>query len=316
MIIFFAGKKLSIYGDLLAEKTGLSKGWIGIILMASVTSLPELMVGISSVSIVKSPDLAVGDIIGSCAFNFGILAMLDAFTPKSKPIFGIASQTHILNAGLGIILIGLVGISLIIPRQIAVTPWISFSSILFIIVYFFSIRIIYYNEKNHPETLVILNSSKTLTPTKTIVKKYIVLSLLIIIAALALPFLANQIAQIWGLNSSFVGTFFLAASTSLPEIAVSVAAVRIGSIDLAIGNLLGSNIFNIFILALDDVFYSNGLLLQDASSTHLISVLSTILMAAVVIIGLSYHAKGKKYFLAWDAIVIFAIYILNLFLLL
>lgn len=316
LIIFFAGKKLSYYGDLLAEKTGLSKGWVGIVLMASVTSLPELMVGISSVTIVKSADLAVGDIIGSCAFNFGILAMLDAFTPKSKPIFGIASQTHILNAGLGIILIGLVGIALFVPHQIAVTPWIALSSILFIIVYFLSIRIIYYNEKNHPETLITHNTPKTHAPAKLILKKYMILSLVIIVAALALPFFVDNIAQTWGLNSSFVGTFFLAASTSLPEIAVSVAAVRIGSIDLAVGNLLGSNIFNILILALDDVFYSNGLLLQDASSSHLISILSTIMMAAIVIIGLSYHAKGKKFFLAWDAILIFAIYVLNLLLLL
>ena len=118
-----------------------------------------------------------------------------------------------------------------------------------------------------------------------------------------------------GLEKSFVGTFFLAASTSLPEIAVSIAAVRMGSIDMAVGNLLGSNIFNILILAIDDLFYTKGLLLQDASPGHLISILSTILMSAIVIIGLSYHAKGKRYFLAWDAILIFIIYIINLFLL-
>ena len=84
VIIFFAGKKLSRYGDMLSEKTGLSKGWVGLILMASVTSLPELMVGISSSAIVQSADLAVGDILGSRAFNLGILAMLDAFVPKRE----------------------------------------------------------------------------------------------------------------------------------------------------------------------------------------------------------------------------------------
>ena len=116
-IIFFAGKKLSLYGDLLAEKTGMSKGWIGLILMASVTSLPELMVGISSAAIVKSADLATGDILGSCAFNLGILAMLDAFIPKHQPLFGIASPRHMLIAALGIILLSLVGFALFLRRR-------------------------------------------------------------------------------------------------------------------------------------------------------------------------------------------------------
>ncbi|MEY3349588.1 MAG: hypothetical protein RLY46_1627 [Bacteroidota bacterium] len=312
--IFFVGRKLSFYGDLLADATGISKGWIGIILMASITSLPELMVGISSVTIVGSADLAVGDIIGSCAFNLGILAMLDVFTPKHKPIFGIASQTHILNAGLGIILITIVGLTIFIPHHIAITPWIALSSVIFILVYFLSIRIIYFNERNHPE-----NNQPTLRnnlPTlKKIIFRYISFSSFIILAALALPFFAKHISEIIGLKESFVGTFFLAISTSLPEIAVSIAAVRMGSIDMAVGNLLGSNIFNVLILAIDDLFYTKGLLLQDASPSHLISILSTIIMSAIVIIGLSYHALGKKFILAWDAILIFIVYAINLFLL-
>jgi cation:H+ antiporter len=316
VIIFFAGKKLSYYGDLLAESTGISKGWIGIILMASVTSLPELMVGISSVSIVGSADLAVGDIIGSCAFNLGILAMLDAFTPKNKPILGIASQTHILNAGLGIILVAVVGLTMYIPHHIAITPWIALSSVIFIMIYLVSVRIIYYNEQNHSDNNQNHDTPMGLPSKRTIVKNYVLFSLIIIVAALALPFLAEHIAEMTGLEKSFVGTFFLAVSTSLPEIAVSIAAVRMGSIDIAVGNLLGSNIFNIFILAIDDIFYTKGLLLQDASSSHLISILSTILMSAIVVIGLSYKAKGKRYFLAWDSVVIFIVYIINLILLL
>lgn len=87
VIIFFAGKKLSFYGDLIAEKSGLGKAWIGLILMASVTSLPELMVGASSSAIVASADLAVGDIVGSCSFNLAILAMLDLFVPNRQHLF-------------------------------------------------------------------------------------------------------------------------------------------------------------------------------------------------------------------------------------
>jgi cation:H+ antiporter len=111
-IVFFAGKRLSLYGDLLAEATGFSKGWIGLILLASVTSLPELMVGISSAAIVQSADLAVGDILGSCVFNLAILARLDAFVKDRHPLTSVISTSHVVNAGLGIILLSLVGLAI------------------------------------------------------------------------------------------------------------------------------------------------------------------------------------------------------------
>lgn len=313
-IIFMAGKRLSYYGDQLAEKTGLSKGWIGLILMASVTSLPELMVGISSAAIVQSADLAVGDIMGSCAFNLGILAVLDAFIPKHKPLFSIASPSHMLICGLGIFSLGLVGFALFLPEDYLVTPWIGLTSVAFVVVYLISIRVIYTNEKRLQlaRETPIIPGHVTDTPLRKIVLNYCLFAFIIIVAALTLPYFAEHIAEITGLGKSFVGTFFLAVSTSLPEIAVSIAAVRMGSIDLSVGNLLGSNIFNILILAIDDLFYTKGLLLKDASEFHIISVFSTILMSAIVIIGLSYKASSKRYFLAWDSAVIFLIYMISL----
>jgi cation:H+ antiporter len=76
-IIFVAGAKLSYYGDIIAEKIGLGRTWIGVVLLASVTSLPELITGISSVSLAGVPDIAVGDALGSCMFNILIIAFLD-----------------------------------------------------------------------------------------------------------------------------------------------------------------------------------------------------------------------------------------------
>ena len=76
-LIVFSGSKLSRYGDILAGKTGLGRTWIGVVLMASVTSLPELITGLGSVTYAGVPDIAVGDVLGSCAFNLLILALLE-----------------------------------------------------------------------------------------------------------------------------------------------------------------------------------------------------------------------------------------------
>ena len=317
VVIFFAGRKLSYYGDLLAEKTGMGKAWIGIILMASVTSLPELMVGISSAGIVGSADLAVGDIIGSCAFNLGILALMDAFVPNHRPLLGTASRNHVIAAALGIILMGLVAVSMFLPKDIVISSWIGLTSLLFIIVYLISIRLIYIHERNAPAgpDLASLPRIDISLSTTAILFRYGLFASFIIVAALFLPGFADRIAAQTGLGRSFVGTLFLASSTSLPEIAVSYAAIRLGSIDLSVGNLLGSNLFNVLILAIDDMVYTKGHILKEAHPGNLLSVLFTILMTAVVIIGLSFRAKGKRFMLAWDAIVIFSLYLLNLFLL-
>lgn len=315
VVIFFAGKRISYYGDLIAELTGMGRAWIGLILMASVTSLPELVVGISSAAWVKSADLAVGDILGSCAFNLGILSLMDAFTPKGRPLLANVSASHILAAALGLILIALTGLSLFLPVDIVLSPGLGITSILFLVLYMVSVRIIYeYNSRNPVAVLESAESGHQLTLKQAVIR-YAGFAAIIIAAALWLPEFAHRIAEATGLESSFIGTFFLAVSTSLPEIAVSIAALRLGAADMAVGNLFGSNIFNILILFIDDLVYTDGHLMKDASDVHVVSVFAAILMSAVAIIGLTFRIPGKRFLLAWDSLVIFLIYALNLVLL-
>ncbi len=311
-IIFFAGKRLSYYGDLLADLTGMGKAWIGLILMAAVTSLPELMVGFSSSAIIQSADLAVGDIIGSCAFNLGILSFMDVFTPKTQPLLSKVSQSHILAAALGIILVVLAGLGLFLDEDIVLTSSIGLTSISFAVIYFWAVKTLYSYQKStltHQPAMQETSSKYTLPQ---VIIRYVLFALVIILTALALPYFAEHISKETGLDKSFVGTLFLAVSTSLPEIAVSLAAVRMGADDLAIGNLLGSNIFNIFILFFDDVFYTKGHLLKDASDVNLVSVFFVILMATVAIIGFIFPAREKKIVMAWDTLAIFLLYIMNM----
>ncbi|HLE28290.1 MAG TPA: hypothetical protein VI793_09240 [Anaerolineales bacterium] len=107
MLIVGASALLSRYGDVLAEKTGLGHAWVGAILLAGVTSLPELVSGVSAVAWLNAPNLAVGAILGSCLFNLALIAFMDlAYQPGS--ILAKAQEGHILSAGLGVLLLGLV----------------------------------------------------------------------------------------------------------------------------------------------------------------------------------------------------------------
>lgn len=151
---------------------------------------------------------------------------------------------------------------------------------------------------------------------RQVARRYAAFALVIVVAATTLPVFAERIAAVSGLEESFVGTLFLAVSTSLPEVAVALAAVRMGAVDLAVGSLLGSNLFNILVLALDDVVYTRGLLLSDASSEHLVSVLSTTAMSAIVIVGLAHRDRSKRFVWAWDAALVLLVYAVNVALLL
>lgn len=288
----------------------MGKAWFGLILMAAVTSLPELFTGLSAVVIVDSPDIAVGDIMGSCAFNLLILAVLDYFVP-GKPLSYVVTKSHILAAFFGIFLITHSIIAILFGHHFPLIGWYKGSAIVLIGLYIIAVGLIYKNEqKNRVSKPVVVAKSKYQgISKKTAVKRYIFFAVMVVIGALALPFFADKLADEAGISKSFVGTFLVAITTSLPELVVAIAAVRIGSMDIAVGNLLGSNIFNMFILALDDLMYKNGPLLSAVNTNHALSGLVTLLMTSVIGIAIFFSSPTKRYVLAIDAIILVIIYI-------
>jgi cation:H+ antiporter len=118
-----------------------------------------------------------------------------------------------------------------------------------------------------------------------------------------------------GLGQSFVGNVLIALSTSLPELVVSIAALRINAVDMAVGNLFGSNLFNICILALDDIAYTKGPLLSTVAAGNVITAVAAITITTIAVIGLTYRVSKKAWLVAWDSMGIAATYILATFVL-
>ncbi|HAU57484.1 MAG TPA: cation transporter, partial [Comamonadaceae bacterium] len=92
---------------------------------------------------------------------------------------------------------------------------------------------------------------------------------------------------------SFVGSLFVAMATTLPELAVTLSALRLGALDMAIGNLLGSNLFNVTIVAVDDLFYRPGVLLADVSLVHAVTASSAIVMTGLAVVGLFFRPRDR-----------------------
>ena len=313
-VIVYAGTRLSKYGDIIAEKTGLGGTWIGVVLLASVTSLPELVTGISSVTYAGVPDIAIGNVIGACVFNMLILAILDAIY-RPMPVLSKALQGNILSAGFGILLLSMVAVSLSLGHRIFPLGWVGLYSPLFVFIYFVAMKLVYLYERKQVSVFIkemAVELKYEDISVKTAILKFSINAVLVIIAAVFLPKVGEGIAESTGLGQTFVGSIFIAIVTTIPEVVVSIAAVRIGAIDLAMGNLFGSNIFNIFILAIDDFFFIKGPILSLVNQNHIISTLFAIAMTSTAIIGLTYRAEKRTLFLALDSIVIMLFYIANL----
>ena len=256
LVIVVAGVRLARYGDVLGEKTGLGRSWIGVVLLAATTSLPELFTGFGATALAALPDIALGDVLGSCMFNLVILSLMDAVQPE--PISTRAHQGHALSIGFGLLLIGVAGVGLVADHRLPTLGWVGLYSLVLIVLYFVAMRVIFAHERQRRarETQEVAEELQYRQITlRSAVLHYSVAAVAVVAAALWLPQLGAELARQTGLGEAFVGSLFIAITTSLPEIVVSLAAVRIGALDLGIGNVLGSNLFNLLILGLDDIFY-------------------------------------------------------------
>jgi cation:H+ antiporter len=310
LVIVLAGVRLARYGDVLGEKSGLGSSWIGVVLLAATTSLPELFTGFGATALGGLPDIAVGDVLGSCMFNLLILSLMDALQPQ--PLSARAHQGHALAIGFGLVLVGIAGLGLAGGARLPVLGWVGVASPALIVLYFVSMRVVFAHERQRrardvKEVAEELRYADI--PIRHAALRYAGAAILVVGAALWLPHLGAELARQTGLGEAFVGSLFVAVTTSLPEIVVSIAAVRIGAIDLGVANVLGSNLFNLLILGLDDVFYWPGPLLVAADASHGVTVLAVVVMNGLFLVGLSYRAITKRFVVAWDTGAIAAVYV-------
>jgi cation:H+ antiporter len=285
-VILVAGSKLSHYGDAIARHTGLGGNWIGLVLMATVTSLPELATGVSSVTLANAPDVAVGNVLGACVVNLAVLAILEAAYRKAS-IYGVLSEAHLLAAGFGILMIGIVAFGLLIGTVVpGLNGWLWLFTWSLPVVYGVAIRTVFVYEANARVETAATDDEMPGITLRQASGRYVIAALFVVGAGLGLPFIATGLAEAMGWSTSFVGTLLVALATTLPELTVTIAALRIGAIDMAVGNLLGSNLFNIVILFIDDVLYRPGPLFASVSASHVMTALSAVVMLGALIVAL------------------------------
>ena len=312
IMIVTASHFLAKSADIISFKTGLGQSLIGVGLLATVTSLPELGTGVSSVTFVDSPDLAAGDAFGSNLFNLLIIGLLDIFWRRG-PILTAVSSTAILVAALGIGVIAIAASALVIHSMTTATStWpISPISIVLIIAFAGAMFMIYRFERSQDDVEIEANGKYAEASGTAATVMFLVSAGVILGSAVWLAQTGDSIAEEMGWEASFVGTQFLALSTSLPELATAVAAIRLNAPTLAISNLLGSNLFNMgFILFIDDAAFTQGVLWSNVSQIHTLTSIVALIMTAVVIIALINRSRTRpNRFWTFEALMLIGLYV-------
>ncbi len=307
-VIIFAGIHLSTLAEKLAEILNISSSTVGLLLVSVITSLPELSTSLGAAVQVGQPSLAAGNTLGSDLFNLMIIALCDLIFRKK----GLLRQTaHRLTPLVHyLLMIGAVVLTLTLPNAIAIAGLhFNAGSLGIILLYLF---IFFSTHKaggqHHADTA---NEDRS-ELTKTVIL-FSIAAIVIVISGIVLAQLGDKIAEQTGLEQSFVGTLFLALATSLPELTVSLTAMKIGAFDLMIGNILGSNMFNVLILAITDLAYRQEALHIPENISPGLLIIAACTISMTLVAGVAGRQKKLARIVAWESLVMLGLYLTGLF---
>ncbi|MGA9287205.1 MAG: sodium:calcium antiporter, partial [Anaerobacillus sp.] len=286
-----------------------SSAFMGIIIGAAI-SLPELTSSVTAIAI-DSPDLAIGNLLGSNLFNLLALAVLD-MVYRREQIMGQTDLGSKLYIYLVIImtLIVVAGLSLTLPASIF---HVGYSSIILVLVYLAGVKWI----NNQTEEKVKRKSRRTEKygefSYRRVVTMFILSAFGIMVVGTILTLTADRIADSTGLGASFVGSFLVGASTSLPD-AVSVAtALKLRNYSMGVSSLLGSNAFNIMLLSFTDVIYLKTNIFRHASMSNIITTVSSVIVVLVILYSITRKKEQTTFFYMLPSAIIVVIYFIATF---
>lgn len=319
-VIVMAGTKLSRHGDEIAEHSGLGRLWIGVVLVAAATSLPEVFTTVSA-AVLDAPDLAAGDLFGAGMSNMLTLGLIDLLYRK-KHVWRQAAFEHTLTAALAMVLTGLAALFILLKVNV-MHAGIGLGSLTLFVLYVFGMRLVFRQEdmkrrQQERERLIEAVEGDAERSRRAALRhaavRFGIASLVLLMAAPLLAWSANRIAEETGIGATLVGSSLVAVTTSLPELVTAVAAVRLGAFDLAVGNLYGSNAFNMAAFLFVDVAYRQGAILSTVSPSHASTALWSMLMMNIGLMGIIYRAEKRFVLVEPDSLLMIVCYVLGLWL--
>lgn len=311
-VVVAAGSSLARTGDQIAENTGLGRVFVGALFIAVATSLPELATTVTAAAR-SAADLAIGDLFGSSMANMAILAVVDlryrqrvipavelghtrvaavAIGLTSLAVMAIATPSGMSVGGVGLASFGLAAVYLASLAWFRRVPSIGVAV-----------------ADPDPFRAAPTAEAPPSATTAGVAGRFAVATAALLVAAPALAIGTESIGHRFGISQGALGITVLAIATSLPELATSLAAVRLGAPDLAVGNLLGSNAANMAMILVVDVFYRNGPILAAVDDSLAVAGTGAILLMSLAIASIASGRVNRAQRFEPDSAVLLAAYV-------
>ncbi|MDP8299226.1 MAG: hypothetical protein P9L88_04920 [Candidatus Tantalella remota] len=290
-------------GVILSEKTHLEEGVIGMFFLAAATSFPEIATGATAVFSLDMIGLGYGDLAGSIIVNLMILFALDVYCGRGRILLKVSRLNRL--TGIFVLVAASVVLSAALLRtlgiSLSVIGMVGVESIVLVGVYFAYLKVI--SRKGPPKHKEIHGGVNE--PFWRIWSKFILLLVIVMFLGMWMAKIGEKIVLSTTLSQTFTGTLLLGFATSLPEIIVSFAAIRASSVDMAVGNILGSNLFDICVVALLDIL-TKVPILGALTSGQVLSTVVVLVLSGIAVAGL-FSRRDNNRRVSWDTSLIFAV---------
>ena len=294
LVICLAGTRLANLADTLADRTGIGEIIAGALFVGASTSLPGVITSITTAA-QDYPGLAIGNAVGGLTAQTTFLAVADLVYRKANLEHAAASVTGLTQ---GTLLVSLLTIPLLAMATPEFTIWgVHPASVLLFVCYGFGLHLLAevqdqpmwspvetsHTQDEAEQAAATGTDERT---TATLWSVFLVYAAITATAGYVVGEAASALVELTGLSQSAVGTVFAAIANSLPELVTAIAAVRIGAVNLAVGDVIGGNSFEVLFLAAADFFYRPGSIYHEFDTDNVLIAVLAILMTGVLLLGM------------------------------
>ena len=314
VVIGLAGPRMTAFADIIAERLRMGEALTGGLFLGGTTSLPGIVTSVTTAAY-GFPELAISNAIGGIAAQTTFLGIADMAYRRANLEHSAASLVNIFSGTLLITLLAIPLVAMAAP-DVAVFG-VSPATVLLIAGYVFGMRMAsaiktepMWSPLRTRETQVEEDEEADHggRSTARLLGGFALLGAATALAGFAVAESGVELAQRTGLSQSAVGALFTAVVTSLPELVTSVAAVRRGALNLAVGGILGGNAFDVLFLAFADVAYRPGSIYEAFSDKTVLIISATLLMTGTLLLGLLRREKWGVGGIGFESTLILAMY--------
>lgn len=313
LVISAAGYQLVSVADEVADRTGAGEAVIGATLLGATTSLADITAVLSS-AVQGYASLAVSAAVGGIAVQTAFLAVADIALRRVNLEHAAASLPNLLSTTVLILILSLVLVAALGPP---IEVWqVHPVSILLFVVYGFGVRLVHTSHQRpmwHPRMTAATQLDEEATNAvprsgQALAGNFVIAGGLVAGSGWMLSEAAQSLMHHLGLIESAVGALIIGVGTSLPELVTSVAAVRRGALTLAVGGIIGGNVFDSLMVGMADSVYREGSIYHHAAPQDLVLIASTLIMTATLLLGLLFRQRAGPGNIGLESLVVLVVY--------